>query len=252
MEGSYADKIRQLLSLLLSARYPMALTGAGISTESGIPDFRSPGTGLWERIDPVRELSRDALESNPARFYEVGLPRFVQILQAEPNPAHWILAKLEAKGFLRGIITQNIDGLHVKAGSKNVFEVHGHLRTCYCLKCGAEDTFDFLVNSVQKGINPPLCRSCKGGVLRPEVVLFHDPMPRAFYAAVEALDNCDFLIVAGSSLQVYPVAYLPGRVKNLAVINLMPTPLDHKAKVIIRERAGKVFTDIWEILDKKG
>jgi len=252
VEGDYAEKIKQLLAHLLSGRCPMALTGAGVSTESGIPDFRSPGTGLWEKIDPVKELSSDALKSNPARFYEVSLPRFAQLLRAEPNAAHQVLAKLELKGLLRGIITQNIDGLHVKAGSQNVFEVHGHLRTCFCMKCGKEDFFDFLVNSVQKGINPPLCRFCKSGVLRPQVVLFHDPMPRAFYAAAEALQNCDFLIVAGSSLRVYPVAYLPGRVEKMAIINLMPTPFDRKAAVIIRERAGKVFHDLWGALEERG
>ncbi len=248
VEAEYLNQIKKLADLLLSAKYPMALTGAGVSTESGIPDFRSPGTGLWEKIDPVKELSRDALESDPARFYEVGLPRFIRILKAEPNPAHLVLARLEEKGLLRGVITQNIDGLHVKAGSQNVFEVHGHLRTCFCLKCGKEDVFGFLVDSVQKGINPPLCRYCKDGVLRPHVVLFHDPMPRAFYAAAEALQDCDFLIIAGSSLQVYPVAYLPARVEKLAIINLMPTPYDDKARVVIRERAGKVLADLWKIL----
>lgn len=248
---NYLDQIDYLAELLLSARYSMALTGAGVSTESGIPDFRSPGTGLWEKIDPVKELSKDALYTNPTRFYEVGLSRFLQILAAEPNPTHQVLAQLEAQGYLRGIITQNIDSLHIKAGSKNVFEVHGHLRTCSCLKCGKEESFDFIVTSVQKGINPPLCCFCQIGILRPNVVLFHDPMPRAFYAAVEALQNCDFLIVAGSSLQVYPVAYLPERAEKLAIINFMPTPYDRKAVVVIRERVGKVFTDLWDVLSQK-
>ncbi len=252
MGQSYQEQLRGLAELLLSARYPMALTGAGVSTESGIPDFRSPGTGLWEKIDPIRELSRGALMRDPARFYEIGLPRFRQICSAEPNPAHLVLAELEARGYLKGIITQNIDGLHVKAGSKNVFEVHGHLRTCFCMKCGKEDSFDLLVDLVESGVNPPICRFCQEGVLRPNVVLFHDPMPRAFYDAAETLRYCDFLMVVGSSLQVYPVAYLPARVEKLAIVNISPTPYDNKALVVIREKAGKVFSDLWELLRQEG
>ncbi len=247
-ENEYRAQVKLLAQHLKAARRAFVLTGAGVSTESGIPDFRSPGTGLWEKIDPVKELSRDALYANPARFYEVGLSRFLQILAAEPNPAHHVIARLEEAGYIRGVITQNIDGLHLKAGSRNVYEVHGHLRTCSCLACGAEDAFSFLAESVQKGINPPLCRACGKGVLRPSVVLFNDPMPRAFFAAAEELRDCDFLLVAGSSLQVYPVAYLPGRVERLAIINLMPTPYDDRAVVVIRDRAGKVFTDLWEEL----
>lgn len=247
---AYEEKINQLVSLLQKSKRTLALTGAGISTESGIPDFRSPGTGLWTKFDPIKVATVSALRRDPATFYKINLDRWTRFTNARPNAAHYALARLERDGLLAGVITQNIDGLHREAGSKTVWEVHGHLRTCRCLECSRSYPFELLINQYNSGINPPRCRGC-GGVLRMNVVLFEDPLGEDFYNAVQALSGCQFLIVAGSSLTVYPVASLPGKAKHLAIINQTPTPWDERADVVINDKAGKAFTDILEVLQKQ-
>lgn len=246
----YTEKISHLAGLIKKSSYTLALTGAGISTESGIPDFRSPGTGLWTKFDPIKVATVSALKRDPAAFYEINLDRWTRFTGVEPNAAHYVLARLEREGLLRGVITQNIDGLHSKAGTKQLWEAHGHLRTCRCMDCEQRYPLDFLVNQFNKGTNPPLCENC-GGVLRLDVVLFEDPLGEDFTGAVHAMDKCRLLIVVGSSLTVYPVAALPERAAQLAIVNKVPTPWDDRAAVVINEMvAGRVLTDVLAALGK--
>lgn len=247
---NYEEKILALADYLKKSSRTFALTGAGVSTESGIPDFRSPGTGLWTKFDPMKTATVSALRRDPATFYEINLDRWGWFADAEPNAAHYALAGLEQDGLLVGVVTQNIDGLHRKAGSQKVWEVHGHLRTCHCLDCKKSHPFDFLVNQFKNGSNPPRCQSCSG-VLRPDVVLFEDPMGQDFYRAVQALTGCQLMVVVGSSLQVYPVASLPQRARQLVIINKEPTPWDDQAVLVINETAGKVLADTVNALKKK-
>lgn len=239
----YREKISRLAELIVQDKPAFALTGAGVSTESGIPDFRSPGTGLWTKFDPVKTASLSALRKNPKEFYRVNLDRWTRYAGASPNDTHRVLALLEKMGYLVGVITQNIDGLHRLAGSSRVWEVHGHLRTCHCMSCKESYPFGELVETVGKGEGSPLCRNC-GGVLRPDVVLFEDAMGKDFFHAVEALKGSQLLLVAGSSLQVYPVAGLPEFARRVVIVNREPTPWDERAELVIQESAGKVFRDL--------
>ena len=247
-ELEYRAAIEQTASLIKELPNFYALTGAGMSTESGIPDFRTPGTGIWEKVDPIATASVEVLHSNPRLFYEVGFVRFASITMAEPNPGHDALVKMEKSGYLKGIVTQNIDGLHVKAGSKNVWEVHGHLRSGYCLGCKRKFPFEELVQQVELKRIPPMCHYCFN-MLRPDVVLFGDSMPPLFFEAWETLEKqCDLMLVAGSSLMVYPVADLPRLAKKLVIINLQPTEYDDEADIVIREKCGKALTDLVQAL----
>lgn len=243
----YQKKIAQIAAMLKASSASYVLTGAGISTESGIPDYRSAGTGLWEKFNPMEVASLAAFEKDPVAYYEKALERWQKWLQAEPNTAHYALARLEKEGYLAGVVTQNVDGLHKKAGSVNLWEVHGHLRKCLCYSCAAQFPMDFLLNQFRQGVNPPLCEEC-GGILRPYIVLFGDAMGIEYTQAFEALKNCQLLIAAGTSLQVYPVASLPELARELVIINREPTPWDGKAKVVVRESTGRVFADILSAL----
>ena len=147
----YYDKIKTTARLIRESTKTLALTGAGISTESGIPDYRSPGTGLWEKFDPIKAASLSSLRSDPAKFYNLNLDRWTAYGEAQPNTAHLALAHMEKKGLLLGVITQNIDSLHVKAGSTRVWEVHGHLRTCQCMDCREKHPFAYLVEKYRTG-----------------------------------------------------------------------------------------------------
>lgn len=239
----YREKIAALAGLVRSHSPCFVLSGAGISTESGIPDFRSPGTGLWSKIDPVSAASLSAFRRDPASFYNLNLKRWRDIEGAAPNDAHMALALLEREGLIVGVITQNVDGLHQKAGSRRVWEVHGHLRSCRCTDCGESYPADILYLLYDRGENPPLCPECKG-TLRPGVVLFEDSMSEDYYKAEKALSGCQLLLVAGSSLQVFPVAGLPQYARRLAIINRDPTPWDERADLVINQPLGKVFGDL--------
>ncbi len=233
---NYQQKIDQLVHLIKEAGQVLALTGAGASTESGIPDFRSKESGLWNGM-PVEELaSIRALRKDPQKFYDFHLRWWEVCLGAKPNDTHYALAKLEQTGWLLGIITQNIDGLHQKAGSRRLWEVHGHLRTCYCPQCGQE----FAINRLKEDY---LCPDC-GWILRPRVVLFGDPIPKDYFVAEKVLSGCQLLLVVGTSLQVHPVNTLPQRARRMVIINHEPTPWDSSAELVFRESSGKVLTDI--------
>ncbi len=248
----YRTQIEQAAALIKQSSGFYCLTGAGLSTESGIPDFRTPGTGMWEKIDPIKTASVEVLQNNPRLFYESAFNRFAHITLAEPHGGHYALAKMEEMGYLKGLVTQNIDGLHVKAGSRRIWEVHGNLRSGYCLGCKKRYSFEELVQQVELKRIPPLCRNCFD-VLRPDVVLFGDPMPSLFYEAEDTLRrDCDLMLAAGSSLVVYPVAYLPALADKLIIINLLPTEYDSTAGVVIREKCSKALHDIAEELTRAG
>ncbi len=236
--------IREAAGLMGAAERVYVLSGAGMSTESGIPDFRSPKTGLWEKMDPVKTSSVDALMQDPEQFYRVAFKRYSSLIGTEPNIGHYALAEMEQLGFIRGVITQNIDGLHKKAGTRRLFEVHGHVRTCRCLSCGKRHAMEELLMQLEKDLPLPKCSKCPG-MLRPDIVLFGDPMAEDYFAALEALQtDCDLLVVAGSSLSVYPVAAMPGMVSRLIIINLQPTPFDREARVVIQEKCGETLSAI--------
>lgn len=218
------DHARRIAGLLRDSRRVVVLTGAGVSTDSGIPDFRSPGEGLWERHDPIEILSMEALIYRPRKFFTLGFQLLTGFQDAQPNPAHEILARFEQAGLIHAIVTQNIDGLHQQAGSTRVLEVHGHLRTCRCVACGKKEPLPEVAGRIQGGELPPRC-SC-GGIMRPDVVLFGDPMPPVLQDAINECRRADLLLVLGSSLTVAPVCELPLLAQRVAIINREQTPCD--------------------------
>lgn len=231
--------IQQASHLLLSAQHTVALTGAGISTPSGIPDFRSPGTGLWEQINPLMAASLTAFRHHPERFFEWARPIAQKIIDADPNPAHIALARLEKSGYLAGIVTQNIDDLHRRAGSEVVFEVHGHIREAVCVTCYSHHFSKKLLEAFIRTGEPPRCPECNG-ILKPNVVLVEEQLPYdIFRQATELFDQSDLILVIGSSLEVTPVAYLPldplDAGAHLIIINREPTYLDDRADFIFRQ-----------------
>jgi NAD-dependent deacetylase len=239
------EQIVRAASLLRQARHAVALTGAGFSRPSGIPDFRSDH-GLWSACDPQEVASLSGFRRHPRRFYDWFAPLLDPVLQARPNAAHFALAELEQRGVLHAVITQNIDGLHQRAGSREVFELHGHMRTATCLECEHQMPTAGLFKLVRRG-NVPRC-AC-GGLLKPDVVLFEEDLPRGiFWLARRAVEQCDVMIVAGTSLEVYPVNDLPHealrRGARLIVINLSPTHIDAEADVVIHDDVAQALPAI--------
>jgi NAD-dependent deacetylase len=207
------DSIRQARQLVDGATRISALTGAGISVASGVPDFRSEG-GLWKRYDPLEFATYESFLSDPARFWTMGRELAEVFLKAAPNAAHKSLARLEEQGRLIGVITQNIDNLHQAAGSQNVIELHGNYLRAYCMACGKLYVGEGVHRRVAQGEIPPKCDNC-GGVLKSEAVLFGEPLPQdAMRKAVEVCRRTDLMLVIGTSLQVYPAAYLPELAKK--------------------------------------
>jgi NAD-dependent deacetylase len=243
------DLIEQAAALIKKARSIVALTGAGISTPSGIPDFRSPDSGLWERTDPLAVASIYAFRQNPQRFYEWVHPLAHLLLQAEPNPAHYALAALETAGKLQAIITQNIDDLHSKAGSQSIYELHGNLKEATCTRCLAvKPTAGIFEKFVEDG-RVPTCHC--GGVLKPNVILFGEQLPiREYLAAEMAIKKADLVLVAGSSLEVSPAADLPGLALDngarLIIVNYQPTHLDAQADVVIHADVAAILPRLVE------
>ena len=248
MDAPARHPIARAARILRRSRYAVALTGAGISTPSGIPDFRSPGTGLWERADPMRVASIYAFRRNPQAFYEWIRPLALALFEAEPNPAHRALAALEAADFLRAVITQNIDALHQEAGSREVLEVHGHLRSATCMDCYRVQAAEDLVAEFLASDAVPRCPVC-GGVMKPDVILFGEQLPmKVVNAAMAHVESADVMLVAGSSLEVVPVSQLPlklcRRGGRLIVINETPTCADSAAEVVIRDDVAEVLPRI--------
>lgn len=231
--------LQKAAELLRTAQRPAALTGAGISTPSGIPDFRSRGSGLWERYDPMQVASQMSFRYDPDAFFAWIRPLAERIVQAEPNAAHLALARMEAAGKLTGVVTQNIDDLHRRAGSRIVLEIHGHLRSATCGSCYRKTETGGLLAEFSRTGCPPRCGVC-GGFLKPDVVLFGEQLPEQVMRQAERLlSSCDLLLVAGSSLEVTPAALLPQRAleagARLIIVNQEPTYLDVRADVVFHE-----------------
>jgi NAD-dependent deacetylase len=227
-------EVERLAELLGQSRRAVALTGAGVSVPSGIPDFRTPGTGLWANVDPMEVAHIDVFERDPERFWSYYRPRFSSLGDKEPNRAHEALAELERRGLVEGVITQNIDRLHRAAGSENVIEVHGSIETSSCMACAVSfglEEMDALFDV--RGV--ALCADC-GGAVKPDVVLFGEMLPlEAIERATTLAEEADLMLCVGSSLAVHPVAGLPqltleggGR---LAIVTKGETPYDGDAEL---------------------
>jgi len=224
-----------LAEYLRESRAGWAFTGAGVSTPSGIPDFRGPD-GLWRKWDPERVSTVQAFRERPEEFFSFWMHRFELMARAEPNAVHRLLARIEAEGMLRGVITQNIDGLHRKAGSRNVLEIHGNAWTGTCTGCGTRYELEWMAARVHElGVARCGC----GALVKPDVVLFGEQLTPDFQRAWEEVSRCDLLWVLGSSLQVWPAAELvPLAARNGAVVviaNRDPTPYDDLAALVIRD-----------------
>ena len=235
------EKAKELIKLVLSSSNAVAMTGAGISTESGIPDYRSPGTGLWEKMDRS-VVSLDGFLKNPTQYYSYAIELYPIRQSAKPNPAHYLLAELEKRELLKGVITQNIDGLHQEAGSGNVCELHGSLRQAVCLGCSLLYPMGEVMQMVVSGENPHLCTKCKG-VLKPNAVFFGEILPNIpWKKALEVTQMTDLFLVFGSSLQVSPANILPDIAlrggARLIIVNLTPTPYDEESALVVRHRVG--------------
>lgn len=243
-------KIQKAAELLLDSKEAIALTGAGISTESGIPDFRSEG-GIWEKYKPEIYGNIEAFLKNPAKFWEMAQKIAPNIFKAKPNPGHYALAELERMDLIKAVITQNIDELHQKAGSIIVYEVHGSVNRFICLGCRASYTKEQILRKIKKEKKyGPSCEYC-AAPLKPSVVLFGEGLPRFEKYQSQALaQKADVMLIAGSSLSVAPICDLPlytlREKGDLIIVNDQPTDLDEKATVVIRHKTGTVLPLIVE------
>jgi NAD-dependent deacetylase len=246
------DGITRAAELLRGSSYSVALTGAGISVPSGIPDFRSPSSGLWDNANPLVVASLIGFRLNPQAFFNWVRPLTRLTLDAQPNPAHLALAHMEQVGRLQAVITQNIDLLHTRAGSRVVHEVHGSLSRATCVRCFKEyDADQFMESFITEG-KTPKCPKC-GGVLKPNVILFGEALPHeAVQKARDAVKRCEVMIIAGSSLVVAPVCDWPADAKrhgaHLIIINKESTPLDDRATIIFRDDVAEVLPKIADAL----
>jgi len=244
--------IAQLAELLGQSRRAVALTGAGVSVPSGIPDFRTPETGLWAKVDPMEVAHIDVFERDPERFWSYYRPRFSSLGDKEPNRAHEVLAELERRGLIEGVITQNIDRLHRAAGSENVIEVHGSIETSSCRRCAAVFELDE-VEGLFDGRGVAVCATC-GGAVKPDVVLFGELLAESTMArASELAERADLMLCVGSSLAVHPVAGLPqltlGRGGRLAIVTKGETPYDGDAELKLE---GEVDVELDALLAALG
>jgi NAD-dependent deacetylase len=246
------EEIERLAQLIIQSKKAIVFTGAGISTESGIPDFRSPG-GIWSRYDPEDFTIQKFLSGPAARrtiwkmSVEGGL-----LTEAEPNLAHHAIAELHQLGKLDCVITQNIDNLHQKAGVPGdmVFELHGNMQWVVCLSCARRYPMPEVLQRIRDGTEVPDCRDCQG-ILKPDAVFFGEALPQGtLREAIRRAQNCDLFIIIGSTLVIYPAAYIPTYATEagakLAIVNLTPTPFDHYAAVVTRGKAGEIMSKVME------
>lgn len=245
-----AHTVRDLAELVRACRPCIVLTGAGISTESGIPDFRSP-SGIWAKYDPMEYAAIDAFRRDPVKVWEFYALRFERLMTAEPNAGHLALAELERREIVAAVVTQNIDGLHERAGSREVVEVHGSIRSAICLECGERVPIEDVIAALGEA-PAPLCPRC-GAVLKPDVVMFGELLPAApIDRATELAREAGLMLVVGSSLEVYPVAGLPEEAVSaggaLAIVNRGTTPFDRLASVRIDGGAGETLSALAEVL----
>ncbi len=240
----------RLAELIRACRPCVVLTGAGVSTESGIPDFRSRD-GAWARYDPMEYATIDAFRRDPVKVWEFYGRRLDVLRHAKPNAAHLALAELERAGYVNAVVTQNVDRLHELAGSQEVVEVHGSVRTSSCLSCRVSVPFDEVVRQLEDA-PAPVCPGC-GAVLKPDVVMFGELLPAAAVERAQVLARSTrLLLVVGSSLAVYPVAALPEDTLQaggmLAIVNAEPTPYDGRAMLAIHGPAGATLQEVCNYL----
>jgi NAD-dependent deacetylase len=245
-------EVERLAELLGRSRRAVALTGAGVSVPSGIPDFRTPETGLWAKVDPMEVAHVSVFEADPERFWSYYRPRFQALGDKQPNRAHEALAELERRGLIEGVITQNVDRLHRAAGSENVIEVHGSIETSSCTACGTSfglDAVDEIFD--QRGV--AICSGC-GGAVKPDVVLFGELLPEeAMARATELAQAADLMLCVGSSLAVHPVAGLPQLTLSnggaIAIVTKGETPYDRDAELKLE---GEVDEELAALLAALG
>lgn len=245
------EQVKKVGELLKSSRYTVCLTGAGVSTASGIPDFRTPGKGLWSKVNPIEVTSIQAFRDNPSRFYKFYRPRIEELQRVSPNPAHKALAKLEDAGYLQFLITQNIDNLHQRAGSKHIMEIHGNLNQAICIRCGERISSQELIKRIDENKNGiPYCQC--GGVLKPDVVLFGEALSN-IEEAIDEASKAELFLAIGSSLQVSPANLLPeysmAKKGKLVIINYMQTYLDKKAAIVVNQDIGLFLTILCQHLN---
>ncbi|MFN2617073.1 MAG: NAD-dependent deacetylase [Thermoleophilaceae bacterium] len=245
-----SSQAARVADLLRDSRRAVVLTGAGISVPSGIPDFRSPGTGLWEKVDPMEVAHIDAWRRDPDRFWGFYSERFASLRDKRPNEAHLAVAELERRGLVRGVITQNVDRLHRLAGSEHVVEVHGSIDWSVCLECGGRQSLEQVIELMDGRPGAPECPACVAP-LKPDVVLFGELLPdHALAAAHELAASADLMLCIGSSLEVHPVAGLPALARGggaeLVLITQGPTPYDPDAAVRL---SGDVVEELCAVLD---
>jgi len=242
------SEIQKASSLLKVARHAVALTGAGISTPSGIPDFRSQGSGLWTKDNPMEVASLSAFRYRPDRFFAWLRPLAAQIAKARPNPAHQALADLEKAGRIKAVITQNIDGLHQAAGSQAVFELHGSTRSLTCLHCRRTYPIGQFLEEFLAQAKLPYCPNC-GKLLKPDIVLFEEMLPASVWRQAEAhCRHADLMLVVGSSLEVTPASGLPltalDHGAQVIILNFSPTYLDDYASVVLHADAAGILPQL--------
>lgn len=240
--------------MIKSARYVVAFTGAGISTPSGIPDFRTPGSGLWAFNDPMQVASLTAFRTHPERFFDWLRPLAAKSLSAKPNAAHQALSILEEAGILKAVITQNIDRLHQKSGSKKVYELHGSMETLSCGHCHKQQLLESVIDEFINQQIIPHCSKC-GSILKPDIVLYEEPLPQKVWNSAETeVLKADLLLVVGSSLEVYPAASLPIlAVQNgckLILNNLDTTSMDGIADDLIHWNTAEALPALLEEINK--
>lgn len=251
---AFEEAIQAAAQAMRAARSIVALTGAGISTPSGIPDFRSTGSGLWTRDDPMKVSSLSSFQQHPERFFNWLRPLVRQIMAAEPNPAHQALAALEASGWLQGVITQNIDMLHQRAGSCKVIEMHGSLRQAVCTHCRKTQPLEVYGPLLLEQEEIPRCPDC-GWILKPDIVLFGEVLPiQAMEAAQTLCENADLILVAGTALEVAPVNQLPfvalEKGATLIINTLSSTPLDGFADILIPYDVARTLPTLGQALSR--
>ena len=239
--------LNRLATLIRDAGSCVVLTGAGVSTESGIPDFRS-ARGIWAEYDPMEYASIQAFRRDPEKVWDFYSKRLAMLTDAQPNAAHLALAELERLGYIRAIVTQNIDTLHTRAGSADVIEVHGSIRTASCPGCSASYPLEEVRRLVEGGGGVPRCPSC-GQIVKPDVVMFGELLPEhAIDRAFELARAAPLLLVVGSALEVYPVAGLPLETLDaggrFAVVNRGATALDRRASLVVDGSAGEILTAV--------
>lgn len=246
--NQFEQEINKAAELIKRSKYTVVLTGAGISTPSGIPDFRSPGKGLWTKDDPLEVASLSTFKYNPEKFYDWLLPLAQQIRNAKPNLAHKALADLEKHNYVKAIITQNIDDLHLRSGSKEILPVHGSLELLVCLSCNEKfDISDYWDAYIEQA-ELPRCKKCNA-LLKPNIVLVEELLPMDIWnRAVAHTEKADLIFVIGSSLQVVPACELPKiALSNNAhsiIVNLSRTYLDAYADVTIHYDLNEIVPSI--------